>query len=247
MICLTTDYKLHYSRSMNIEKVALDSIREYHNNPRQGNTTLIAESLSTYGQYKPITVNKRSGEILAGNHTYRAAKELGWSEIDIVYVDVDETTAAKIVAIDNRSADLGQYDNEKLAALLETLPELDGSGYTLDEFDALIADIQEETTPELSKSAFSQVEVGETGQSGTRYIETLAAYGERYNQRATRMLMADFSPEIYVWLIDKLIFVRNTHNLTSNGDAIVKMAEIISGESAPHESDQNSGSTDTPS
>jgi hypothetical protein len=49
-----------------------------------------------------------------------------------------------------------------------------------------------------------------------------------------------------VWLIDKLIQVRNTHSLTSNGDAIVKMAEIISGESAPHESDQNSGSTDTP-
>lgn len=245
-IYLTLGYRLHYDRSMDIEKVSLDSIREFHNNPRKGNTRLIAESLQTYGQYKPITVNKRTGEILAGNHTYRAAKEIGWSEIDIVYVDVDEATAAKIVAIDNRSADLGEYDNEKLAALLEALPELDGSGYTLDEFDALIADIQEETTPELSRSAFSEVKVGESGQSGTRFIESLAAYGERYNQRATRMLMADFPPEIYVWLIDKLIQIRNTHNLTSNGDAIVKMAEIISGENAPHEPSEDSGSTDTP-
>lgn len=231
---------------MNIEKVTLDSIREYHNNPRKGNTTLIAESLATYGQYKPITVNQRSGEILAGNHTYRAAKELGWSEIDVVYVDVDETTAAKIVAIDNRSADLGQYDNEKLAALLETLPELDGSGYTLDEFDALIADIQEETTPELSKTVFSTLNIGETGQSGTFVAESLGAYAERYNQRATRMLMADFEPELYVWLIDKLIKIRTEHNLTSNGDAIVKMAELISGEVAPSESDENSGPTNTP-
>lgn len=232
---------------MNIEKVALDSIREYANNPRKGNVSLIAESLSKYGQYKPITVNRRSGEILAGNHTYRAAKSIGWSEIDVVYVDVDDVVAAKIVAIDNRTTDTGEYDNDKLRALLEALPELDGSGYTFQEYDDLLAELSEAEMPILppAKSAFSEVHVGETGQSGTRFIEDLKTYGERYNQRATRMLMADFPPDLYVWLIEKLVSIREKHNLTSNGDAIVKMAEIISGETAP--TDENSGSTDTQS
>ena len=219
---------------MNIEKVALDTIREYHNNPRQGNTALIAESLKTYGQYKPITVNKRSGEILAGNHTYRAAKELGWSEIDIVYVDVDETTAAKIVALDNRSADLGEYDNQKLAALLEALPELDGSGYTFEEYDSLLAEINEATMPTLTnKTQFESVEVGETGQSGVHFIPTLGDYAERYAQKATRMLMMDYENDVYVWLIEKLIQYRTANNLASNSDAILSLVENAVGESRP--------------
>ncbi len=219
---------------MNIEKVALDTIREYHNNPRQGNTTLIAESLKTYGQYKPITVNRRSGEILAGNHTYRAAKELGWLEIDIVYVDVDETTAAKIVAIDNRSADLGEYDNKKLAALLEALPELDGSGYTFEEYDSLLAEINEATMPTLQNNTkFESVAVGDTGQSGVHFIPTLGDYAERYAQKATRMLMMDYENDIYVWLIEKLIQYRTANNLSSNSDAILTLVENAVGESRP--------------
>ena len=70
---------------MNIEQVPVINLKPYPNNPRKGNVDLIAESLEAYGQYKPITVNKRTGEILAGNHTYEAAKKLGWVEISIKF------------------------------------------------------------------------------------------------------------------------------------------------------------------
>jgi hypothetical protein len=36
---------------MDIESVALDQVKPYHNNPRKGNVEIIAESLKTYGQY----------------------------------------------------------------------------------------------------------------------------------------------------------------------------------------------------
>jgi len=61
---------------MKSEKVSIDTIKTYPNNPRRGNVSLIKESLTEYGQYKPITVNLATNQILVGNHTYQAAVEL---------------------------------------------------------------------------------------------------------------------------------------------------------------------------
>jgi len=219
---------------MEIKKVLLGDLKLYRNNPRRGNVDLIADSLSRYGQYKPITVNANTGEILAGNHTYQAAEKLGWSYVDVVYVHVDDTTAAKIVAIDNRSSDNGTYDNKQLAELLEALPELDGTGYTFEEYDSLLAVMNEATMPVLSdQTYFTSVEVGDTGQSGVHFIPTLGDYAERYAQKATRMLMMDYDNDTYVWLIDKLIQYRTANNITSNSDAVLSLVENAVGEKRP--------------
>lgn len=130
-----------------VTRIPLDKLQPYHRNPRRGNIPAIAESLQHLGQYRPIVVNEgtqtgRQLEILAGNHTYFAARdELGWDSIDIVLVDVDEHTAAKIVAVDNRSSDLATNDDEVLAGLLSDLPDLAGTGYSDDDLDALLADL----------------------------------------------------------------------------------------------------------
>jgi len=107
----------------------------FYANPRRGRVDVIAESLSELGQYRPIVVNEgtmtgRPFEVLAGNHTLLAARELGWTEIDAFMVDVDDDDAAKIVTVDNRSNDLAQYDEAALAELLALLPDLRGTGWT---------------------------------------------------------------------------------------------------------------------
>jgi hypothetical protein len=216
-----------------IESVGVEAIKPYPNNPRRGNVDLIAESLEAYGQYKPITVNRRNGEILAGNHTYRAAVKLGWSEIDVVYVDVDDKTAAKIVAMDNRTSDLGEYDKQILADLLKNVSDLAGTGYTTEEFDDLIASIQERELPKLSD--MPSLQVGQTGQNNTYMATNLEDYKERYATRATRMLMADYENDVYVWLIEKLAQFRESRGIASNSDAILKLVEEVLGEKCPHE------------
>lgn len=117
-------------------------LRPYHRNPRRGDVEAITRSLEINGQYRPIVVNLgtttgRPLEVLAGNHTLAAAKTLQWSQIDAVTVDVDDMEAARIVAADNRTADLGSYDNDLLIELLGELEGLDGTGYTQDDIDAL--------------------------------------------------------------------------------------------------------------
>ena len=122
-------------------RVPVGSLRPYGRNPRRGNLQAIRESLQAHGQYRPLVVNRRSGEVLAGNHTLKAALELGWEEIAVTYVDVDEEQAARIVLVDNRANDLAGYDDAGLAALLEGLPTLAGTGYTATDLDRLLASL----------------------------------------------------------------------------------------------------------
>lgn len=112
----------------------------FHKNPRHGNIQVIKESLKANGQYRPIIVNKgtktgRPYEVVAGNHTLLAAQELleegnsQFQNIDCWIIDVTEQQATRIVLADNRTADLGHYDNQQLLDLLDDLPDVEGTGY----------------------------------------------------------------------------------------------------------------------
>ncbi|WP_327744651.1 ParB N-terminal domain-containing protein [Streptomyces europaeiscabiei] len=123
--------------------VPIGNLTAYHRNPRTGNLDSIKESLTVNGQYRALVVNRgkltgRPNEILAGNHTWAAASELGWDEIAVTYVDVDDDAAARIVIVDNRTSDLAGYDESLLADILAELPDLEGTGYDQDALDSLL-------------------------------------------------------------------------------------------------------------
>ena len=135
---------------LEVREFRLSELRTYHRNPRRGDVDAIAESLKARGQYRPIVVNVGSHashamEILAGNHTYLAAKKLGWATIQATTVDVDDDQAAQIVLADNRLADLGGYDDQLLSDLLSEVSSLDGLGWNREEVDALAAALAPET------------------------------------------------------------------------------------------------------
>jgi ParB-like chromosome segregation protein Spo0J len=125
--------------------VPIDSVNPYPGNPRKGDVGMIAESLRVNGQYRPIVVNERTSQILAGNHTWRAAKSRAWERIAATFVDVDDQTAARIVAVDNRAGDLAAYDDVALIDLLDSLPDLEGTGYSDADLERLKAQLEDET------------------------------------------------------------------------------------------------------
>jgi ParB-like nuclease domain len=98
----------------------LDKFELLPGNPRVGDVDAIARSLDAFGQRKPI-VARRDGTVVAGNHTLLAARRLGWSEIAAVWVDDDDTTAHAFALADNRTAELGGYDDAALVALIESV------------------------------------------------------------------------------------------------------------------------------
>lgn len=125
--------------SLDALRVPVESLKHYGKNPRAGNVDLIAESLQVNGQYRPVVVNSRTSEVLAGNHTLRAVKHLGWTEIAATFVDVNDEQAARIVLVDNRANDVATYDDVALAGLLEDLGvgNLAGTGFS----DASLAEL----------------------------------------------------------------------------------------------------------
>ena len=94
-------------------------------NPRRGDVDAVKASLERFGQRKPIVVRKSDRVVIAGNHTLQAAQALGWSEIAVVWVDDDDAMSKAFALADNRTAELGDYDEEALAALIGEVGALD--------------------------------------------------------------------------------------------------------------------------
>lgn len=133
------------------ERVPIDTVKPYRKNPRVGNVEAIAESLAENGQFRPIIVQKTTGEILGGNHTWKAAKHLGWTQISAVFVDVDDERAKRIVLADNRTNDLATYDTAILQDIISGLPDVAGTGYDDDAVANLLQGMQEQDADLLDR------------------------------------------------------------------------------------------------
>jgi hypothetical protein len=118
----------------NVERIPLGQVALYPGNARRGDVAAIAASLEENQQVAPLVVQRSTGYVLGGNHTLLAARSLGWTEIDVVYVDVDDQRASKVNLALNRSFELGDgYDDDLLLAQLQGLDDLDGTGWAEDD------------------------------------------------------------------------------------------------------------------
>ena len=126
-------------------RVAASTLQLARRNPRRGDVAAIRESLEHNGMYRPLVVNRPTMEVLAGNHTLRAIRELGWLEVDVYFVEVDEDAARRILLADNRTSDLATNDANELVSLLGELDALEGTGYDQGDLDELLDELDAET------------------------------------------------------------------------------------------------------
>ncbi len=137
-----------YVRTLNTtyEEVDVTRIKTHPANPRRGDLDVIKDSISVNGFYGSVVVNKRTSHILAGNHRYLAAKALGYDKVPVTWVDVGEHEEKRILTADNRTSELGGYDEAVLADLLQELSDadmLEGSGYRDDELGDMLDELVE--------------------------------------------------------------------------------------------------------
>jgi len=136
---------------LDTQTVEIGSVRPHPKNVRQGDIGAISESLKAHGQYRSIVVQRSTGHILAGNHTWKAAKALGWSHISTHFIDCDDEQAMRILLADNRANDLATYDQSALATVLAELNATDlglaGTLYDGDALDDVIKDMNNDGLP----------------------------------------------------------------------------------------------------
>jgi ParB-like chromosome segregation protein Spo0J len=118
--------------------VPIGELEPFPGNPRRGDVARVAESLTRFGQMKPIV--RDGNRIVAGHHVVRAAELLEWTHVAAVdgsFPDDDEQRAYMLA--DNRTSDVGDYSTELLLAELEKVPTLEGTGYSDADLDELRA------------------------------------------------------------------------------------------------------------
>lgn len=141
-----------------IETVPIDSLRPHPKNPRRGNLEAITESISHNGFYGTVIAQKSTGLILAGNHRWLAAQANDAKEIPVIWLDIDDDHALRILLADNRTNDIAEYDDTLLTELLNDLAEetgtLLGTGYNEDDIDELLNELKPDLEPNQKEKGY---------------------------------------------------------------------------------------------
>lgn len=215
--------------------VDVDRLVEHPDNPRRGDLAAIVESIRANGFYGSLVVQTSTRHVCAGNHRLRAAREVGLDKVPVTWVDVDDATALRILAADNRTSDLAGRDDAALVALLGAIQSeggLAGTGYVDDDLDDLLATLQEAAAspagdgdpapPPISNVAVEQ---------DSSYEEFL----ERYRTSATRAIMLEYAIETHRWVVEALDRIGPTlpGAPEAHAEQVLAILEQLTGERAP--------------
>jgi hypothetical protein len=150
--------------------VPIENLSLMEGNPRKGDVEAVKRSYEKFGQRKPIVARRLkiadngfwSGTVTAGNHQLQAAKALKWKEIAVVFIDEDETTAKAFSLADNRTHDLGTYDDAELNEILKEMEAFDAdlfaaTGYNSGDIDVIL----ESLNGSKEEASLSQPDRGE--------------------------------------------------------------------------------------
>ncbi|MCB9914856.1 MAG: DNA modification methylase [Planctomycetes bacterium] len=110
------------------------------------NLASIKASLQRFGQAEPLVVQRESRRVIGGNGRLEAMRSLGWTECDVVELDLDETAATALGIALNRTAELAEWDPATLGRLLDSLRDegaLEGVGFDEGEIDEILAGLLE--------------------------------------------------------------------------------------------------------
>lgn len=121
--------------------LAIADLSPHPRNARKGNVDAITASLQRLGQFRPIVVRAapdgEGWQLLAGHHVAQAAAGLGWDTLEATIVVADDEQALEIVLADNRTSDLGGYDDRRLAEALAAVTDPAALGFDAAAVDSI--------------------------------------------------------------------------------------------------------------
>ena len=206
--------------------VPVDSLTIHPANPRRGNVVAIKESIEANGFYGAVIFQKSTGYVMSGNHRLQAAQQSGAKEIPAIAVDCDDDAALRILLADNRTNDLAYYDNDGLAEILRGLADTGdattGTGYSLDDFDDIIAGFQE-SSPLPNFDA------------NTKQESNLQEAHDRWKVASTRSVMLEYTLDRFRWIVEGLGNLRDEYQVGNSAEVVMRLVEEARGEKCPDE------------
>lgn len=123
---------------MKIEYQKVDALIPYENNPRvnDGAVEAVAASINEFGFKNPIIVDKNN-VIICGHSRLKAAKKLGLDEVPTIRAeDLTEEQVRAFRLADNKTAELAEWDEERLEDELHSIEDLYMAQFGFDDIRA---------------------------------------------------------------------------------------------------------------
>ena len=121
---------------MQTEKIRIEELVSPSYNPRTITSEEIKklkDSINEFGYVDPIIVNRVNNHIVGGNQRCLALKELGYTEVDVIFIEEEDLNREKALNIALNKIS-GEWDNEKLETIFQDL-EFDGFDLSFTGFD----------------------------------------------------------------------------------------------------------------
>lgn len=141
-----------YLKTQEIKVVAIGDIKPYANNPRLNDAAVpaVAASIRRFGFRNPILVDA-DGVIIEGHTRRLAAIELGMEQVPVIYATdlaPDEVDALRV--IDNKTAELADWDMDKLAEEMGRLADFSFGDFGFDVKSIVEMGVEEQSAGEDS-------------------------------------------------------------------------------------------------
>ena len=145
---------------LRVEQAPIEALRPWEGNPRvmpEVELGKLARSIREFGLVEPLVVRRSDQLVIGGHQRLAAARQLGLSQVPVVYVELDDAQAKALNLSLNKIG--GEFDLPKLGELLEELRELPDFDETLSGFDAgeiedLLAELEREAMPAPYEESF---------------------------------------------------------------------------------------------
>lgn len=155
------------SATPTIKQVNIKALNPAPYNPRKWSEAAIAgltESIKRFGLVDPIIVNgapERKNVVIGGHFRLKIAKDLGYKEVPVVYVNIPEEARERELNL-RLNRNLGEWDYDLLAEFDTTL--LEDIGFTSEElddiFDLLVDEPEQfDLEKELKKLDINEISV----------------------------------------------------------------------------------------
>lgn len=173
-----------HTNPIQIQHVSIDILKSADYNPRKWSETATAQlkqSLESFGLVDPFVVNSAPGReniVIGGHFRLKVAKELGFTTVPVVYVNIPELEREKELNL-RLNKNLGEWDFELLKDFDQTI--LANIGFSSEELDTIFdIDVDSPEKFDLQKE-LAKLNIGE--------IEMKT--GEVYQLGESRLMIGD--------------------------------------------------------
>ena len=176
----------------------IGDLKPYGNNPRKNDAAvdMVAQSIRDFGFKNPIIVD-RENVIIAGHTRLKAAEQIGLDEVPVIVADdLTEEQARAFRLVDNRTAEVAEWDFEKLKQEMGEIDiDLTAYSFTYPEIDETeVVDIIEDEPPEPDEENEPVAKIGDVWKLGRH----LLLCGDCTDEKAIAKIAGEGTADLYI-------------------------------------------------